>query len=127
MDRAGHWVFTKEGRPTEFERDQAAIASMLWHICAHELVRVPCRLKTDPLPFPREVFRTMARDGVLVWFERPGPTTREAQPIIADPDLRTKAKDKIIKVVRRRYLVMSGITIKCPLSSTLSCLPKRVR
>jgi hypothetical protein len=54
----------------------------------------------------------MARDGVPVWFEQPGPTTREAQPIIADPDLHTKAKDKIIKVVRRRYLVTAGITIK---------------
>jgi hypothetical protein len=54
----------------------------------------------------------MARDRVLVWFEWPGSTTREAQKIISDPDLHAKAKEKITKVVRRRYLVMAGITIK---------------
>jgi hypothetical protein len=54
----------------------------------------------------------MAHDGVPVWFKRLGPTTREAQKIISDPDLCAKAKEKITKVVSRRYLVTAGITIK---------------
>ena len=54
----------------------------------------------------------MARDGVPIWFERLGPTTREAQPIISDLDLRAKAKEKITKVVRRRYLSTTCINIK---------------
>ena len=53
----------------------------------------------------------MARDGVPIWFEWPGPTIREAQPIISDPDLRAKAKEKITKVVRRRYLSTTCINI----------------
>jgi hypothetical protein len=49
---------------------------------------------------------------VPVWFERPGPTTREAQPLISDPAIRAKAKEKIGKMERRRYLVMTDIIIK---------------
>jgi hypothetical protein len=37
---------------------------------------------------------------------------REAQPAIADPIIREKAKEKISKVVRRRYLVTTDIKIK---------------
>ena len=38
--------------------------------------------------------------------------TRKAQPVISDPDLRAKAKEKISKVVRRRYLSTTCINIK---------------
>jgi hypothetical protein len=54
----------------------------------------------------------MARDGVQVYFERPGPTTREAQPIIADTLVRKLAREKILKVIKRRYLQTIGITVK---------------
>ncbi len=47
-----------------------------------------------------------------VWFKKPGLATCEAQPLIADPALRAKAKEKIIKVVRRRYLVTTDLNIK---------------
>ncbi len=103
--------FTKEGQTTEFKRDRAAIASMLWHNVHTNWFEFHAGSKLIHFHFPVR-YRTMARDGGPVWFEWPGPTAREAQPIIADPDLRTKAKDKIIMVVRRRYLITSGITIK---------------
>jgi hypothetical protein len=54
----------------------------------------------------------MARDGVPIWFEHSEPTTREPQPTISDPVLRAKAKEKITKVVRRRYLVTTNLNIK---------------
>ncbi len=54
----------------------------------------------------------MARDGVPIWFERAGPTTREPQPVISNPVLRAKAKEKIIKVIGRRYLVTTNLNIK---------------
>jgi hypothetical protein len=54
----------------------------------------------------------MVRNGVLVWFKKPGLATREAQPLIADPALCAKAKEKIIKVVKRRYLVTTDLNIK---------------
>jgi hypothetical protein len=84
---------------------------MLWHNVHTNWFEFHAGSRLIHFHFPAR-YRTMACDGVPVWFERLGPTTRESQPIIADPDLRTKAKDKIIKVVRRRYLITSGITIK---------------
>jgi hypothetical protein len=47
----------------------------------------------------------MARDGVKVFFERPGPLVRNPQPNVADPKVWEMVKDKILKVVKRRYLV----------------------
>ena len=40
------------------------------------------------------------------------PTTREGQPVILDPITHAKTKDKIKKVVMRRYLVTLDIMIK---------------
>jgi hypothetical protein len=54
----------------------------------------------------------MAWDGVRVYFERLGPTTRDAQPSMSDPKIREMVKDKILKVVKRRYLLTSGIKVK---------------
>ena len=47
-----------------------------------------------------------------VFFEKPGPTTREAQPRIGDPKIQEMAKEKIFKVVKRRYLQTLGTKIK---------------
>ena len=54
----------------------------------------------------------MARDGVPSYFEKPGPSTKVGQPIISDPILREKAREKIGKVVNRRYLVFTEEPIK---------------
>jgi hypothetical protein len=54
----------------------------------------------------------MARDGVPVFFEWPGPTSREFQPPMADEKTRAMAKDKILKVIKRRYLLTMGINVK---------------
>ena len=53
----------------------------------------------------------MACDSVEVFFERPGLTTRKAQLSVVDPKVREMIKDKILKVVKHRYLV-SGVKIK---------------
>ena len=63
------------------------------------------------LRFPLR-YRASARDRIPAWFERPGPTSREAQPVIADAGIRAKVKDKISKVVKRRYLLTTGINVK---------------
>jgi hypothetical protein len=54
----------------------------------------------------------MAWDGVRVFFEKPGPTMHEAQPDIGDMKLREMTKEKILKVVKRRYLQTAGIKLK---------------
>ncbi len=47
-----------------------------------------------------------------MFFERPGLTTREGQPLIADAKTWTMVKDKIFKVVKQRYLLTTGIKVK---------------
>jgi hypothetical protein len=54
----------------------------------------------------------MARDGVQIYFERPGPTMRKSQPNIADTLVRESAREKILKVIKCRYLGTIGITLK---------------
>jgi hypothetical protein len=58
--------------------------------------------------FPERYCRD-ARDGVGAFFERPRPNTRQAQPIMEDPEVRPKTKDKIKKVIRRRNLLPVGM------------------
>ena len=61
-------------------------------------------------------YQKLARDGVPIHFERPGPSTKGAQPKIADPGLRACTKEKILKVLDRRYL--------CPTASPIKSLIK---
>ncbi len=61
--------------------------------------------------FPKR-YRKEAQDGVKTFFERPGPTTRKSQPIIEDETVRVKTKEKIGKVLKRRYLLPSDSLVK---------------
>jgi len=54
----------------------------------------------------------MARDGVPVFFETEGPSTKESQPTISDPDWRSKVRTKIEKVIRQRYMLTTGLVIQ---------------
>jgi hypothetical protein len=105
----GPWV--KYGQMTKLGKDREAIAGMLWHTSHTSWFEYHAGSRLVHFRFP-PLYRTMARDGVPVWFKHPGPTTREAQPLISDPAIQAKAKEKIGKVVRRRYLVTMDIIIK---------------
>ncbi len=61
--------------------------------------------------FPK-VYQKMACNRLRVFFKQPGPTMREAQPVISDPKLQKMTKEKILKVVKCRYLQMTGIKVK---------------
>ncbi len=54
----------------------------------------------------------MARDGVPAWFTKPVPTTKSTQPAITDLRLREKTREKIGKVFKPRYLLLTGLAIK---------------
>jgi hypothetical protein len=54
----------------------------------------------------------MARHGVPIYFERPGPTSKGVQPGIADLELRNRSREKIAKVLQRRYLCSPSSTVK---------------
>ncbi len=96
---------------TELGRDCEAVSGMLWHATHMSWFDYHAGSRLVHLRFPT-CFRAMAWDGVPIWFEWLGPTTREAQPTISNTEIRAKAKEKKSKVLRRRYLVMTGMTIK---------------
>ncbi len=79
--RRGHWSkalrLTKEGRPTEVKLDRRAITNVLWHNVHTNWFEFNAGSRLVHFCFPK-MYRTMACDGVPVWFGRPGPNTRDA-------------------------------------------------
>jgi hypothetical protein len=72
--------WSRGGELMELGRDQEAISSMLRHTTHTNWFEFQAGSRLVHLRFPI-CYRAMAQDGVPVWFEPTGPTTREAQPI----------------------------------------------
>ena len=102
---------SKDGELTKLGKDREALASILWHSVNTSWFDYHAGSTLVHFRFPPQ-YREMARDGVEVFFEQPGPTTHDAQPSINDPRMREMAKEKIFKVVKRRYLLTLGIKAK---------------
>ncbi len=83
----------------------------MWHSSHTSLFEFNASLQLVHFWFPAR-YRREARDGIKPFFERPGPTTRKAQPLINDPILGEQTRDKIGKGIKRRYLVTMGIAVK---------------
>jgi hypothetical protein len=102
---------TKDGEMTTLGKDREAIAGILWHSVNTSWFDYHAGSTLIHFQFPT-MYREMSRDGVKVFFEKPGPTTRESQPRISDPKIYEMAKEKILKVVKRGYLQTLGTKIK---------------
>jgi hypothetical protein len=100
-----------DGEPTKIGKDQCAIAGILWHATHTNWFEFHASLRLVHLRFLIR-YCEMARDGVPVFFERPGPMTLEVQPPMADEKTRTIAKDKILKIIMQRYLLTMDIKVK---------------
>jgi len=98
---------SKDGELTKLSKDREAITSILWHSVNTSWFDCHAGSTLVHFRFPPR-YREMARDGVEVFFEKPGPTTHDAQPSINDPRMREMAKEKTFKVVKRRYLLTLG-------------------
>jgi hypothetical protein len=96
-----------KGPLTELGKDLRAIAGVLWHIGHASWFKFDAGSRLVHFRFP-ERYQREARDGVRVYFKRPGPTTRRAQPVIDDTELRARTREKVGKVMRRRYLLPTG-------------------
>ena len=102
----------KEGnKPTPLSRDQHAIANMIWHATHSNWFEFKAGSRVVHLRFPLR-YREIARDGVPVFFERPGPTNKDPQPPLRDPKVRSGVRRKLEKVLHRRYMLKSGLDIK---------------
>jgi len=96
---------------TELGCDQQAITRMLWHASHTIWFEFNDGSRLVHLRFPIR-YRQMARDGIPIFFESPGPTMKGKQPIIADAGIRAKTREKIGKVIKRRYLLTTDLPIK---------------
>ncbi len=93
------------------ERVNRAISGLLWHASHTTWFENHDGSRLVHLRFPIR-YRQMARDGIPVLFESPGPTMKGMQPIIADAGIRAKTREKIGKVIKRRYLLPTDLPIK---------------
>ncbi len=101
----------KCGERAELDQDQEAITNMLWHSTHTSWFEFNARSRLVHFCFP-ERYQKEARDGVKTFFEQPGPTTWKAQPIIEDMTVHAKTKEKIGKVIKRRYLLPTDLLVK---------------
>ncbi|KAL3816316.1 hypothetical protein ACHAXA_008387 [Cyclostephanos tholiformis] len=96
---------------TKMGQDQQAIASFLRHSCHKSWFEYNAGLRLIFFRFPGMYMRE-ARDGVKMFFEKPGPMMRSAQATINDSGIQTKVREKIAKVIWMRYLNTEGVVIK---------------
>jgi hypothetical protein len=96
---------------TKLGQDQHAIANLVWHSTHTNWLEFNAGSRLVFFWFPQQ-YRREVRDGVRKFFKQPGPTTRRAQPIIQDPVIHSKIREKIEKVLKRRYLVPMDLVIK---------------
>ena len=71
------------GQPTEIAVEMYAMSNILWHASEATWFEYPSGSHLHYLRFPA-IYQQIARDGVRVYFEEQGPTSKEKQPEFAD-------------------------------------------
>lgn len=99
------------GKLTRLGKELEAIRNILWHACQASWFEYHRGSRVHHFRFPIR-YRTIARDGVPIYFQKHGPTTKQAQPGFADETIRDRVKPKIEKVINRRYMIVSEINLK---------------
>jgi hypothetical protein len=96
---------------TKLGCDQQAISSMLWHASHTTWFEFHAGSRLVHLCFPIR-YRQMARIGIPALFDSPDPTKKGKQPIIANAGIWAKTREKIGKMIKRRYLLTTDLPIK---------------
>ena len=89
--------------------DATAMKEILWRAANNEWFEFPFGSRLHFFRFPVR-YQTLARDGVPNFFITPGPTQRRPQPP-PTPEAATMLREKLTKVIQRRYLVPSASKI----------------
>jgi hypothetical protein len=96
--KKGQYRLTKLGKDTE------AVRNILWHASETSFFEYHAGSRLHFFRWP-DRYKKMARDGVPVMFERPGPSKKQRQPEFNDPAVKEQVRSKIMKVIKRRYMV----------------------
>ena len=114
-DTYGDWMGAKrknnDGTLTSLGKDLRGISHMLQHTTHTNWFEYLAGSRIIHFRFPLK-YRDMARDGVPVFFEKEGPSTRDPQPPFPDPKVRASVRKKLEKVINRKYMLTSGIELK---------------
>jgi hypothetical protein len=102
---------TELGAESALGRDVRIVRTILWHATHTNWFEYGAGSRLAFFRFPLKYSR-IARDGVPINFETEGPTSMAAQPHISDPATRSRVKDKLRKVLRRKYVLRTCRKIK---------------
>lgn len=91
-------------RLTRVGRDRDAIRNILWHANETNFFEYHAGSRLHFLRWP-EKYRKLARDGVHIMVETVGPSKRQRQPDFDDPIVKEQVRSKVLKVIKRRYMV----------------------
>lgn len=106
-------IRTPEGNLTRIGKEKEAMRHMLWHAIQTNWFEYKAGSQLYHFRFPLR-YQREARDDVPIYFEKPGPSLMQRQPEFSDPAVRKQVKEKVEKVIRRRYLarVSTGLKLK---------------
>ena len=90
------------GKLTQLGKELEAVRNILWHANETNWFEYLAGSRLHHFRFPIR-YRKEARDVTRVYFETPGPTTKQAQPSIPD-EMLEQVRSKIQKVIKRRYM-----------------------
>jgi len=100
-----------KGKVTPLAVELHALSNILWHASEATWFEYTSGSQIHYFRFP-PFYQLMAKEGVRVYFEKAGPTSKSAQQNIGDEGLRAQVKKKLEKVVNRRYIIEAAITLK---------------
>ena len=83
---------------------------MLWHSTHSNWFKFNAGSRLVHFCFS-EGYQKEAQDGVKIFFEQPSPASQKNQPIIKDITNREKTKEKILKLIKRGYLLPTDLLV----------------
>ena len=100
-----------DGSLTELGIELHALTNILWYAGEATWFEHKSGSTLHYFRFP-PIYQKIAQEGVPVFFEKRGPTSRKRQARFSDPAMKKGVQKKINKAVDRKYIVEAKITLK---------------
>lgn len=112
-DAEGDWMTKPRyegGGLTSLGVELQLLASVVWYSTEASWFEYNSGSALHYFRFPI-FYQGIAKDGVPVFFEKKGPTSKRRQPLMSDESMRKTAAAKLGKVIKRGYVLNSGIRL----------------
>lgn len=101
----------KDGSPTQLGVELTAMTNILWYASEATWFEHKSGSTLHYFRFP-PIYQRLAKEGIPIFFEKQGPTSKTRQAKFRNPAMKKGAKSKLQKVIDRRYIVEANITLK---------------